>query len=324
MSRPLPITGHGLQVGPLVYGCMGLGGEWNRSPLDAAALRHAQAAVEAALESGITMFDLADIYMMGKAEEVFGRVLAGSPGLRERIIVQTKVGIRFKDAEGPGRYDFSRAWVSDAIEACLRRLGVETIDILLLHRPDPLVEPGELAEVLEGFRTSGKVRYFGVSNMGAAQIDLIEGVLDHPFIVNQLDLSLGERRFVEVGATVNDAQAPTGAGMTGTVEFCRKKGIQLQAWSPLAKGKYSGRDALLVDAADRETAALVARMAAERGTTREAIVLAWLLRHPAGIQAVIGTSEPNRIRACADAADIELSREEWYALFVSARGAALP
>ncbi|PZM65232.1 aldo/keto reductase [Paenibacillus dendritiformis] len=320
----IPIQQRGLAASRLVLGCMGLGGGWNDEPITEQHLAAAHAAVEAALEAGINMFDHADIYTRGKAEQVFGQVLKERPEWRERIVLQSKCGIRFADNGIPGRYDFSKEHILRSVDGSLKRLGVEYLDILLFHRPDPLMEPEEVAEAMSALKSAGKVRAFGVSNMSAGQIRLLQAYSKEPFIVNQLEMSLAKIGWVDQGVHVNQNAAKEDIFPEGTLEYCRLENIQIQAWGPLAQGVFSGRDLSDQPASIRETAELVQAMANEKGTTREAIILAWLMRHPAGIQPVIGTAHPERIRACGEAANLTLTREEWYTLYVSSRGRALP
>lgn len=320
----IPIQQRGLAASRLVLGCMGLGGGWNDEPITEMHLAAAHAAVEAALEAGINMFDHADIYTRGKAEQVFGQVLKERPELRERIVLQSKCGIRFADNGIPGRYDFSKEHILRSVDGSLRRLGVEYLDILLFHRPDPLMEPEEVAEAMSALKSAGKVRAFGVSNMSAGQIRLLQAYSKEPFIVNQLEMSLAKIGWLDQGVHVNQSAAKEDIFPEGTLEYCRLENIQIQAWAPLAQGVFSGRDLSDQPASIRETAGLVQAMANEKSTTPEAIILAWLMRHPAGIQPVIGTANPERIRACGEAVNITLTREEWYTLYVSSRGRALP
>ncbi|MDU5142819.1 MAG: aldo/keto reductase [Paenibacillus dendritiformis] len=320
----IPIQRRGLAASRLVLGCMGLGGGWNGDPITNQHLAAAHAAVDAALEAGINMFDHADIYTRGKAEQVFGQVLKERPELRERIVLQSKCGIRFADKGIPGRYDFSKEHILRSVDGSLKRLGVEYLDILLFHRPDPLMEPEEVAEAMSALKSAGKVRAFGVSNMSAGQIRLLQAYSKEPLIVNQLEMSLAKIGWLDQGVHVNQDAAKEDIFPEGTLEYCRLENIQIQAWGPLAQGVFSGRDLSDQPASIRETAELVQAMADEKGTTREAIILAWLMRHPAGIQPVIGTANPERIRACGEAANLTLTREEWYTLYVSSRGRALP
>jgi len=321
----LPLVRRGIDASRLALGCMRLGGGWNAESFGDAEVGEAEAAVDAALESGINFFDHADIYGRGKAESVFGEELRRRPGLRERIFVQTKCGIRFGEGERvPGRYDFSARHIVRSAEGSLGRLGVERIDVLLLHRPDPLVEAAEVAEAFHRLNREGKVRLFGVSNMSEGQIRYLQSALEVPLIVNQLEMGLTRIGFLESGVHVNQEAARANTFPDNTLEYCRMAGIQLQAWGPMANGYLSGRPLEGQPDNVRATARMVAAMAADRGVPPEAIVVAWLLRHPAAIQPVIGTRSPERIRACAKALDVELSREDWYALYVAARGRPLP
>ncbi|MCZ7436885.1 aldo/keto reductase [Micromonospora sp. WMMC241] len=307
----------------LIYGCMGLGGGWDAEAYGAPEIAEAEAAVEAALEIGVTAFDHADIYRNGRSEAVFGEVLARAPELRSRVVLQSKCGIHLAGDDGPGRYDLRGAHIVRSVEQSLARLRTDVLDVLLLHRPDPLADPDEVAEALGTLHRQGLVRQFGVSNMAAAQIAHLQAALDVPLVANQLEMSLARRDWVEAGVLVNTAES-TGTGFPlGTLEHCRAHGIGLQAWGPLAKGRFTGAART---PADRETADRVAALAAAKGTTPEAIVLWWLRRHPARVAPVIGTANPDRIRACGDAVrrEPELTREEWYGLWVVARGAPLP
>ncbi|MCZ8522797.1 MULTISPECIES: aldo/keto reductase [Paenibacillus] len=325
MNGTLALHHHGVEASRLVLGCMGLGGSWDREPFTQEHVKQAQEAVEAALAAGITMFDHADIYTMGKAEEVFGAVLKERPELRERILLQSKCGIRFEEGPGrPGRYDFSQEHILQSVDGILQRLGTEYIDILLLHRPDPLMEPEEVAEAFARLKSSGKVRGFGVSNMSGGQMRFLQSALDEPLLVNQLELNLAKLDWVDAGVHVNQA-AGTGVSFPdGTLEYCRSEKVQVQAWGPLARGLFSGRDVSGEPESVQATAALVAELAEAKAVPAEAIVLAWLMRHPAGIQPVLGTVQPQRIAACAESLKVQLSREEWYSLYVSSRGQRLP
>lgn len=321
----MPLLRRGIGASRLALGCMGLGGGWNEESFGEAQVREAEAAVDAALEVGINFFDHADIYGRGKAESVFGEVLRRRPGLRDKILIQTKCGIRLAESERvPGRYDFSARHIAASVEGSLRRLGVEALDMLLLHRPDPLMEAAEVAEAFHRLNRDGKVRHFGVSNMSEGQIRYLQAGLEVPLIVNQLEMGLTRTGFLETGVHVNQEEARANTFPDGTLEYCRMQEVQIQAWGPLAKGYLSGRPLEGQPETVRATARLVATMAEEHGVPPEAVVVAWLLRHPAAIQPVIGTKRPERIRAAARALEVELGREEWYALYVAARGRVLP
>ncbi|MFF4579754.1 aldo/keto reductase family oxidoreductase [Streptomyces sp. NPDC001389] len=317
-TRRTPDTRQGRR-GRLVYGCMGLGGGWDRTPYTAHDIARAEAAVEAALEAGITRFDHADIYRFGKSEAVFGEVLSRAPGLRDRVELQTKCGIRLAEGDRPGLYDLRGESILRCVEESLTRLRTDVIDTLLLHRPDPLADPDEIAGALHRLHRQGLVRRFGVSNMSAAQIVRLQARLDHDLTVNQLEMSLARRDWVEAGVLVNTPARAGTAFPEGTLEHCVDHGIELQAWGALANGRYTG-------AVPSPAAELVKELARRKDTTPETVLLWWLQHHPAGITPVLGTSRPERIRACRDAAtrDCALTHEEWYELWIAARGVPLP
>lgn len=320
MPAALPLHTHLIDASPLVYGCMALGGDWGGGPLTEADIAQAHAAIEAALDIGITLFDHADIYRRGKAEAVFGEVLRRNPALRARMRLQSKCGIRFADDHHVGRFDLSAAWIEASVEGSLQRLGVDHLDLLLLHRPDALMEPAEIAQAFGRLKAAGKVSHLGVSNMHAGQMRWLQSALGEPLVVNQLELSLAKLDAIDAGTTFNDPQAharPGAAAWGGTLEYAQQHGVQLQAWGSLAQGRFNDRNA-------SPAAQAVHDIAEAHRTTPNAVLLAWLLRHPAGIQPVIGTGNADRIRACADATRLMLSRDEWYRLYVTARGQALP
>lgn len=306
----------------LVYGCMGLGGNWDASPVTAAHISQAQDVIETALDSGITVFDHADIYTFGKAEQAFGLVLKNEPSLREKMILQSKCAIRFADDAGPKRYDFSAAWITSSVEDILQRLNIEQLDVLLLHRPDPLMELEEVATTISDLQASGKIKHLGVSNMHGHQINYLQSALGTPVVANQLEMSLAFRDWLEDGITTNSQHNRQMGYAPGTLEYCMMNNVQLQAWGSLAQGKYSGGNAEFEE--DVATAALVSSLAAQYGVSAEAIVLGWLMRHPANIQPVIGTTNTDRIRSCVQANTVRLSREHWYALLEAARGNDVP
>ncbi|RFU69154.1 aldo/keto reductase [Peribacillus saganii] len=324
--KKIPLEKRNVSASRIILGCMGLGGTWDNSSASSEEVLKAERAIDAALESGMTMFDHADIYKRGKAEEVFGQVLQSRPGLREKIIIQSKCGIRFADEAAPGRYDFSKGHILNSVDGILQRLSIEYLDILLLHRPDPLMEPEEVADAFLQLKSSGKVRHFGVSNMNKGQVELIQAYSEQPMIINQLEMSLNKLDWVDQGVSVNQAAGKASYFADGLMEFSMMNDIQIQAWSPLAKGVFTGHDSSQLSEAESETRALVKQMAADKETTEEAIVLGWLMRHPAKIQPVIGTTDPERIKNCGDAVRQSeiMTREEWYRLYVSARGNKLP
>ena len=314
----------GLTASRIGYGCMHLSRAWDASPITTEERRNAQRLVETALAHGITLFDHADIDARGKSEQVFGDVLRASPGLRAKMVLQSKCGIRFADDPpgAPQRYDFSHAHIVASVEGSLARLGVDHLDILLLHRPDPLVEPDEVARAFDALHASGKVRHFGVSNHTPGQIDLLRRHVRQPLVANQVEISLLHLPLIDEGVVANTT-GHAYASAAGTLDYCRLHDIRVQAWSPLASGKLASTSEFS-DPAVRDTATLLRQLADAKGVTPEAIQLAWLLRHPAGIQPIVGTTDPVRLVACAAADEVPLSREEWYALFTAARGGRVP
>jgi predicted oxidoreductase len=315
-----------LEVSRLAMGCMGLGG--GLAPdvvLTPDHERQAREFLDAAEEIGVNFFDHANIYGRGRSEEIFGRVLRERPSLRDRIVLQSKCGIRWED-DPPGtpqRFDFSRDHILESVDAILARLGIDRLDILLLHRPDPLWEGEAIAEAFQKLQLSGKVRYFGVSNQNRFQIEYLQSFLPKPLVANQVEMNLLHHGFVEVSISFNQNSPRYPDGWEGTMEYCRMNRILLQAWSPLAQGIFGAS----LDGQPeniRKAGTLVHEYAQRHETTVEAILLAWLLKHPAGIQPVLGTSRPDRLRACAKAISVSLSREEWFSLFAAARGAPMP
>lgn len=289
--------------------------------------KEAMTSVRTALECGINFFDHADIYGRGKREETFSEIWSEIPGLRDKIIVQSKCGIRFAGDTGPNapqRFDFSYEHIIESVEASLRRLKTDYLDVLLLHRPDPLVEPEEVARAFSKLHVAGKVRFFGVSNHTPAQMELLRRYVDQPLVANQLQISLLHSNLLDEGIQANQDNPSNPIRGEGIMEYCRLHDITIQAWSPLAAGIAAGKVVEKQDERTAQLAALVAEMAEEKNVSREAIVIAWLLRHPAHIQPIIGTMNPERIKGCCQADDLELSREEWYRLFIAGRGYRLP
>ena len=303
-----------LEVSRIAYGCMHLSPAWDEQPITAKEISTTLEVVEAALEQGITLFDHADIYARGKSELLFGQALRQIPDLRARIVLQSKCGIRVaNDPPGaPARYDFSREHLLHSVEGILQRLGTEYLDILLLHRPDPLAEPAEVASAFDELHRSGKVRHFGVSNHSASQISLLRQHVDQPLAINQIELSLSHHHPISETILSNQAGV-TYAGATGTLDYCREHDILVQAWSPLAGGRISG-----------PAAALAEQLAHAKGVAKESVLLAWLLKHPAPIQPIIGTTRADRLADSCRADSISLSREEWYSLLAVVRGTPVP
>ena len=299
----------------LAYGCWRVAGTWNPAEVTAESRAAGRRAIIAAYDAGYTLFDNADIYCRGEAELILGAVLKEVGGMRNRVLVATKGGIRpggSPRASDPARYDFSAKYLIPACEDSLRRLGVETIDLYMLHRPDYLADPAEIAKAFSDLRDAGKVRHFGISNFRPTLVAALQAACPMPLVVNQVEISL----------------AKLDAFTDGTLDQCLMAKMTPMAWSPLAAGLLGGGANRLLDSQRQyrpekflETVDAVAR---DRGVSRIVIALAWLLKHPAKIQPIVGSSNPERIRDAARAAEVELSREEWYRLLIAARGEPLP
>ncbi len=268
-----------------------------------------------ALECGYNYFDHADIYGGGKCEEVFGGILSRHKDLRDKIIIQTKCSIR------AGRYDFSKEHILNSVDNSLKRLGVDKIDVLLLHRPDLLMEPDEVAEAFDELYNSGKVGSFGVSNHSALQIELLQRSVNQKLSINQLQLSLVNAKMISSGANVN-LDNSDGINRDGYVrDYCRLNGITIQPWSPLQHGFIAGSFLGNDDYKDLNNKLKV--MAEKYGVTDTAIAIAWLLRLPDKMQPVVGSTNTERLKEIAKATDITLTREDWYELYLAA-GYKLP
>lgn len=312
--------------GRLIYGCMGLGGPWAGTSYGASEIDQAAAVIDAAQRIGVELFDHADIYRSGKSEAVFGEVLARSQGLRENIQLQTKCGIRLGERGLDTHYDLSRESILERVNESLKRLQTDYVDTLLLHRPDPLMDPREVADAVGLLMAEGKVRQVGVSNMSGAQIAFLQDELEMPIVANQLEMSLLRRDWLESTVLVNHAEGREYSFPHGTLEHCMAKGIELQAYGSLAQGRYTGASSAEFSPAESAAADILEKLAAEKDTTPESVLLGWLMKHPAGISPVVGTTNPMRIKACADAAAVaaDMTRAEWYGLWVAARGNNIP
>ncbi|CDA15430.1 putative uncharacterized protein [Firmicutes bacterium CAG:212] len=270
--------------------------------------------VDTALEHGINFFDHADIYGKGRCEELFGQVL--TPSLREKIILQSKCSIR------PGiAFDFSKEHILNSVDGILKRLNTEYLDILLLHRPDTLMEPEEVADAFRILKESGKVRHFGVSNQTPMQMELLSKYCDEPLLINQLQLSIAHCPMINSGINANMYNDSGINRDGGVLEYCRLKDITIQAWSPFQYGMFEG--IFLGNEKFAELNKVIDNLAEKYNVTNSAIAVAWILRHPAGIQTIVGTTNKDRIAQISKASEIRLTREEWYALYMAA-GNKLP
>ena len=297
---------------------MHLGRSWDGTPPSAEVAKQHDALIDTALSAGCSQFDHADIYCRGISEELFGDYLTRHPNLRDTVHLTSKCGIRFADHPhpgDPGRYDFSTQHIVSSVEDSLRRLQTDYLDTLLLHRPDLLGEPQAVAEAFVQLHESGKVRAFGVSNHNAQQIRLLQKALPFALTANQLEYSLARPELVSSGAMV-DRTDGTYTHADGLLDFCRLENITVEAYSPLARGSITTGEAPLPTA--------VRALATEYGVAPETIACAWILRHPAGIVPVTGTTQPDRLKACLAARELTLSREHWYGLLIAALGRPLP
>jgi len=271
--------------------------------------------INTALDEGINFFDHADVYGGGKCEEIFAKATGMNSNIREKFIIQTKCGIR------RGYYDFSKKHILEAVDGSLKRLNTDYIDILLLHRPDTLMEPEEIAEAFSILHSSGKVRNFGVSNFHPLQIELVSKYLNQRIIVNQLQLSIAHTGMIDFGFNVNMKvdQAINRDG--GILEYCRVKDITIQAWSPFQYGFFEGT--FMGNSKFQELNDKIEEIAREKGIPNIAVPIAWILRHPARIQPIVGTTNLSRLKDICKASGVELTKEEWYELYRSA-GNKLP
>ena len=271
--------------------------------------------VNAALEYGYNYFDHADIYGGGRCEQVFGGVLKRNPSLRDKLVIQTKCGIR------RGMYDFSKEHIIESVDNSLKSLAVEKIDVLLLHRPDLLMEPETVAEAFDQLYNSGKVGVFGVSNHSPMQIELLKKYVKQDIVINQLQLSVTNAHMISSGANVN-IENKDGINCDGYVrDYCRLNNITIQPWSPLQKGFIDGP--FLGNEEYSEINNALKEMAEKYGVTDTGMAIAWLLRLPDKMQPIVGSTNLDRIKQISDAADITISAEDWYKLYLAA-GYKLP
>ena len=274
-------------------------------------IAEAEKLIRSSLDEGINFFDHADIYGKGKSEEIFSEAIQMNSSIREKMIIQSKCGIR------SGFFDFSKEHILESVDGILKRLNTEYLDILLLHRPDPLMEPAEVAEAFEELHNSGKVRYFGVSNHNPAQIELLQKYTPHKLVVNQLQFSIAHTPMIDAGITLNMKIDQAINRDMSVLEYCRLNDITMQAWSPYQHGFFSGT--FLGDLEHYpELNEAIDGIAEKYGVTNTAIATAWITRHPANIQVVLGTTKVERLKDACQGSDIRLTREEWYQIYKAA------
>ena len=294
----------GLKVPTVAVGCMRIS---NMNEKEISAF------INTSLENDANFFDHADIYGGGKSEKVFGDAI--TPSMRDNIIIQTKCGIR------QGRFDFSYEHITESVNGSLERLGTDYIDILLLHRPDALMEPEEVAKAFDELKASGKVRHFGVSNQNPYQMQLLQSCLDMPLCVNQLQFSVMHTPMIQSGINVNMYNDSATSRDGGVLDFCRLNKITIQPWSPMQYGFFEG--CFIDNDKFPELNKPLQEIGDKHGVSKTTISFAWILRHPAKMQPVTGTTNLARLTECIKASEINLTREEWYEIYRAA-GNKLP
>lgn len=269
--------------------------------------------VETALSVGINAFDLADIYGRGRCEELLGLVLKNRPDLREKMWIQSKCGIRMEEFT---YFDFSKDYIIKSVDGILQRLKIDHLDSLLLHRPDALMESDQVAEAFDLLYKQGKVRDFGVSNQNPMMMELLKKDVKQPLAVNQLQLSVAFTPGFESGFHVNmeDSQAAMRDG--SIFEYCKLHDVVIQAWSVLQFGYFRGN--FVGNEKFQALNQVLERLAIKYGVTSSTIAISWILRYPAKMQAVVGTTNPKHLREVSQAANFSLTRKEWYEIYLAA------
>lgn len=271
--------------------------------------------IDCALENGITHFDHADIYAGGECESIFGEYLKQNPSARDKMFIQSKCGIR------QGYYDFSKEHILSSVDGILKRLNTDSLDCLLLHRPDALFEPQEVAQAFEQLEKSGKVKSFGVSNMNSFQLELLRKYVKSPIIANQLQFGPMFTGMIDSALNVNMLKSESVDRDGMILDYCRLNDITIQAWSPFQYGFFEG---VFVDNEKFPQLNLcLQRIADEYGAAKNSVVAAWVLRHPANMQIIAGTTNKNRLAEICAGADITLTRQQWYEIYTST-GKTLP
>lgn len=304
--RTIKLGSSTLEVPVIAVGCMRI------NSLEA---KQAEQFVQGALEAGANFFDHADIYGGGNCESIFADAIHMNDDIREKIILQSKCGIR------KGMFDFSKEHILQSVDQILKRLKTDYLDILLLHRPDALVEPEEVAAAFDALESSGKVRHFGVSNQNPMQIQLLQKYVKQPIVANQLQLSITNANMISQGFNVNMENSAAINRDGSILDFCRLNDITIQPWSPFQYGFFEG--VFLDNEKFPELNKKINEVAEKYNVTNTTIAIAWLLRHPAQMQPVTGTMNLTRLQECCQASEIHLTREEWYSIYLAA-GNILP
>lgn len=297
------------QASEIILGCM-------RMP--ALSADEAAQIIRTAWEAGINFFDHATCYGDGEAELRFGEAFPRTGLRREEVFLQSKCGLHFDRQE----FDWSRDDILESVDGSLRRLKTDYLDVLLLHRPDLLFEPEQVAEAFETLKKAGKVRHFGVSNVTPGQLDLLIHFVRQPLVINQLQFSLEQSQLIDQGLYLNNRTTDRSCVRDdGVLDYCRLHGITIQAWSPLQFGMFGG---CFIDHPDfPELNRVLGELGEQYGVSKAAVAVAWILRHPAHMQVVAGTMNPARLRALCAASGLRLTHREWYRLYLAA-GKFLP
>lgn len=297
----------GMQVPAIAVGCM---------RIDNITEPEAEAFVDKALELGCNFFDHADIYGGGKCESIFANAVHMNPSVREKLILQSKCGII------PGKmYDFSKEHILASVDGILQRLRTDYLDVLVLHRPDALMDPAEVAKAFDCLQESGKVRHFGVSNQKSSQMALLQKYVKQPLVTNQLQFSLTNATMISSGMEVNMFTDGAADRDDSILDYCRLNDITIQTWSPFQYGFFEG--VFLGNDKFPELNKVIGELAEKYQVADTTIAAAWILRHPANMQLVSGTMKPSRLEEICRAANLMLTREEWYRLYLAA-GHILP
>lgn len=296
-------------VSDIVLGCM-------RMP--SLSVAEAAAVLRTANEQGINYFDHATCYGDGEAETRFGEAFAQTGMRREDVVIQSKCGLHFDRME----FDWSKEDILTSTEGILRRLKTDYLDVLLLHRPDLLFDPEEVAEAFDTLYSQGKVRHFGVSNTTPGQLELLRKYVSRPLVINQLQISLDQTQLLDPGLYLNNMTTDRSIDRdNGVLDYCRLHDMTIQAWSPLQIGMFQGT---FVDHPDYpELNEVLARLGDQYGVSKAAIAIAWILRHPARMQVIAGTMNPQHLRDLCTASGVRLTHREWYELYL-ASGKFLP
>ena len=304
--KMLPIGTSALEASEISLGCMRI------ANMEASAV---DALVKTAVDVGINFFDHADIYGDGKSEEVFAHSVQRLGLERSQLILQSKCGIR------KGFWDFSKAHILDSVEGILKRLKTDYLDVLLLHRPDALVEPEEVAQAFEQLHQRGLVRHFGVSNHNPSQIELLQASVPMKLQVNQLQFSITNTGMIDHGLNVNMEIDRSVDRDGGVLDYCRLKKITIQPWSPFQFGFFEG--AFLDNPKFPKLNQVIDALAESYGVSNTTMAIAWILRHPARMQPIVGTTNLERVKQVALASGVSLTRQEWYEIYQAA-GNTLP